>query len=108
MTPVDRIKDICKERKIAISRLEQALGFSNGYIRSLKNGMLPADKLRNVADYLEVSLDLLMTGEESNKDVKNIEYDWIINQEHIIEKLTPSNRDALAQYAKFLLSQQKD
>lgn len=108
MTPVDRIKTICKDRKIAISRLEQSLGFSNGYIRNLKNGMLPADKLRSVADFLDVSFDFLMTGEEPDMDIPEIEYDWITNQGHIIERLTPSNREALAQYAKFLLSQQKD
>lgn len=36
MNTVDRIKAICKERKIPISRLEKACGFANGYIGQLK------------------------------------------------------------------------
>ena len=36
MTSVERVKNICKERKIPISKLEKELGFSNGYISQLK------------------------------------------------------------------------
>jgi len=64
MTPVERIKNICKDRKIAISRLEQSCGFSNGYIRNLKNGMLPADKLKDVAAFLDVPMTYLVTGSD--------------------------------------------
>lgn len=36
MNTVDRIKEICKERRIPLSRLEKACGFANGYIGQLK------------------------------------------------------------------------
>ena len=36
MNSVERVKDICKNRKIPISKLEKELGFSNGYIGQLK------------------------------------------------------------------------
>lgn len=36
MDAVGRIKEICKERKIPISKFERWCGFSNGYIRNLK------------------------------------------------------------------------
>jgi len=62
MNAVQRIKDICKERKIAISKLEKDLGFANGYIGQLKKGTMPADRLKKVSDYLDVSIDYLMTG----------------------------------------------
>ncbi len=38
MTSVERVKAICKGRKIPISRLEKDLGFGNGYIGQLKKG----------------------------------------------------------------------
>ena len=62
MNSVDRVKKICKERKIPISRLERDLGFSNGYIGQLRKGVFPSDRLTLIADYLNVSVDYLMTG----------------------------------------------
>jgi len=64
MNSVERVKSICKERKIAISKLEKDLGFSNGYIGQLRKGVFPADRLALIANYLGVSADFLMTGEE--------------------------------------------
>ena len=36
MNSVERVKAICKERKIPISRLEKECGFSNGYLNPKK------------------------------------------------------------------------
>ena len=36
MTSVERVKTICKERKVPISRLERECRFANGYISQLK------------------------------------------------------------------------
>ena len=63
MDTVERIKSICKERGIAISRLERECGFSNGYIRSLREGMMPADRLFKVAQYRGLTPEYLMSGE---------------------------------------------
>lgn len=62
MNSVDRVKKICKERKIAISRLEKDLGYANGYISQLRKGVLPDDRLRQIAAYLSVSVSYLMEG----------------------------------------------
>lgn len=64
MTSVERVKTICKERKIPLSRLERECGFANGYISQLKKGTMPEDRLRKIADYLDVSAEFLATGEE--------------------------------------------
>ena len=68
MNSVERVKAICKERKIAISKLEKDLGFSNGYIGQLRKGVFPADRLMAISDYLELSVDYLATGEEPEKE----------------------------------------
>lgn len=60
MNSVDKVKELCKEKKIAISRLEKDLGFSNGYIRGLREGKLPSDRLKAIADYLGVSIGYLL------------------------------------------------
>ena len=64
MNSVERVKALCKERKIAISRLEKDLGFSNGYRGQLKKGVFPDDRLKMIANYFDVSIDYLMTGDE--------------------------------------------
>ena len=64
MHRVERVKTICKDRKIPISKLERDLGYSNGYIGQLRKGTFPNDRLKEIAEYLEVSIDYLMTGKE--------------------------------------------
>ena len=68
MNTVERIKNICKERKIAISQLEKKCGFSNGYIGQLKKGSVPADRLKIISEYLDLTIDYLLGSE-------NYEYD---------------------------------
>lgn len=80
MDSVERVKQICKERSIAISKLEKDLGFSNGYIRALRKGVFPQDRLMAIANYLKVSPDYIMTGKKEwqpkltkkdERDIKN-------------------------------------
>lgn len=66
MTSVDKVKAICKTRKIPISRLERDLGYANGYIGQLRKGTFPDDRLVEIASYLGVTTTYL-TGEDENK-----------------------------------------
>ena len=79
MNSVDRVKKICKERKIPISKLERELGFSNGYISQLKKGVFPSDRLILIANYLQVSTEFLMNGVDddglTDKDNRDIARD---------------------------------
>lgn len=70
MNTVERIKSICKERKIAISKLEKDCGFSNGYIGQLKKGTVPDDRLRIIADYLKISSEELSTGRKPEYSIE--------------------------------------
>ena len=76
---MDRVKKICKERKIPISKLERELGFSNGYISQLKKGVFPSDRLILIANYLQVSTEFLMNGVDddglTDKDNRDIARD---------------------------------
>ncbi len=67
MDSVELVKKICKERKIPISRLEKDCGFSNGYIRKLQEGKFPSDRLLIIAEYLNLPVSYLMTGEEKEE-----------------------------------------
>jgi transcriptional regulator with XRE-family HTH domain len=65
MNAVERVKTICKERKIPISKLESDCGFSNGYIGQLRKGTFPNDRLLVIAEYLDISTEYLSTGKTS-------------------------------------------
>lgn len=90
MNAVERVKSICKERKIPISKLESDLGFSNGYISSLKKGTFPDDRIRAIAKYFDLSVDYLMTGKEDEEDILSAHLAVKIRQDaeliHALEK----------------------
>ncbi len=73
MNSVERVKALCKERKIPISKLEKDLGFANGYIGQLKKGSFPDERLMRIADYFNVSTDYLLGLESKQPNVKEIE-----------------------------------
>lgn len=80
MNSVERVKMILKERGIAVSKLEKDLGFSNGYIAQLRKGMFPADRLEKIAEYLNVSTDILLYGdsEQQKTAVPQVEDDGML------------------------------
>ena len=98
MDSVELVKQICKDRKIPISRLEKDCGFANGYIKKLKEGKFPSDRLLTIANYLNLSTEYLLTGnnEDSSltaKDNRDIAKDL----DSIMEKLT-AGEDGPASY----------
>lgn len=72
MNSVERVRKICKERKIPISKLEKELGFSNGYIGQLKKGVFPADRLDKIANYLGLTTDYLLNGANDSSDILSL------------------------------------
>ena len=94
MNTVERIKSICKERKIPISTLEKECKFSNGYIGQLRKGTMPDDKLIRVATYLSLSMQYLSTGKEDNapQPQNAVEHIQLIS---LYEKLTDEQKQAI-------------
>lgn len=64
---VQYVRDLCQQRKIPISQLEKDCGFSNGYLNPKKMAKIPYDRAQIIADYLGISADCILTGEESKK-----------------------------------------
>ena len=75
MNAVERVKTICKERKIPISKLESDCGLANGYISQLRKGVFPDDRILKIAKYLDVSVDYLMTGKDMEFTVEMADTD---------------------------------
>ena len=59
----ERIKCVCKERGVSVSKMCTDIGISKSTLSSLKNGgtkSLSAPIMKKISDYLEVSVDWLM------------------------------------------------
>lgn len=92
MNSVDLIKKICKERKIPISRLERDLGYGNGYISQLRKGTVPSDRAVEIANYLNIDLQHLLSGGENINENKNT---LTRKDERDIEKILNETKEQL-------------
>ncbi len=63
---VEYVRTICKERGITVSALEKACGFSNGYLNPRKMTQLPYQRAVAIAQYLDLSVEQILTGEEKS------------------------------------------
>lgn len=61
---VDRIRELCKQNGVTISRLEEETGVSKNGICRWDTSIPSVNKVKAVADYFGVSVDFLLTGRE--------------------------------------------
>lgn len=68
MTVFERVKILAKNRSKTMKQVTLDLGYSENYFYSLKSGKQPsAEKLKELADYFNVSVDYLL-GRTENPD----------------------------------------
>lgn len=70
-TMVERIRAICKENGVAVSRLESDLGFGNGYLNPKKIQSITTARALKIADYLNIGVDELIGIETKNHPAEN-------------------------------------
>lgn len=56
----EKIKEICKKKKITISKLEEDLGLSQGSVCKWGTVSPSVDKVKKVADYLKINISTLL------------------------------------------------
>ena len=91
MSTYEVIKQLCDEHGIALTALEKELGFGRGSLGKLKNGGTSAKRLQKIADYFDVPINYLMSGEAS-VNINNLlstkdERDIAKDMENIRQKL---------------------
>lgn len=64
MTIKDRVQSILKEKNISAQKAENDLEFAKGYISKLDKASPSVEKIAKIAEYLGVSIDLLVSGKE--------------------------------------------
>ena len=87
MRHIEIIEKLLKENKITAKKMLLDLGYSDSLISTWKKGSEPsAIKLKRIADYLNVTVDYILTGEEIKEKQK----------EKIIEKWNKLDNDEKA------------
>lgn len=109
MNCVERVKAICKERKIPLSKLEKDLGFGNGYIGQLRKGTFPTDRLMLIAEYLSVDPTYLISGEDAKENAPAVSGERTASDDEIKFALfggdgdiTDAMYDEVRQFAAFV------
>lgn len=59
---VEYVRSICHQRRIPISTLEKACGFSNGYLNPKKMARIPYDRAVLIGQYLNIPAQQILTG----------------------------------------------
>lgn len=74
MTVLERIKETARIKKnISLTVLEQELGYSNGSLAKAKD--IPSSRIMEIADFLNISMEYLMTGKEMEFTLEMAETD---------------------------------
>lgn len=94
MNSVDVLLALCKQRKIAVSRVERDLKYGNGYFKSLKKKEIPGNRLSEVADYFGVTMDYLL-GATPESYLLGTEYQLREAEKAYQKETDPDKRDEL-------------
>lgn len=66
----ERIKELCKINGVSMNKVESDLNFGKGYISKLGKSTPNASKIRQIADYFDVTVDYLMSRKESSQEIE--------------------------------------
>lgn len=106
----ERIKDVANENGYSINRLERELGFARSSISKFNKNTPSAEKIQQIADLLNVSVDYILNGKEiaklkeqslTAKDEKDIEKilkqteERLLSQEGLMFDGKPASQDSI-------------
>lgn len=94
MSSVDVLLALCKQRKIAVSRVERDLKYGNGYFKSLKKKEIPGTRLSELADYFGVTMDFLL-GATPESYLLGTEYQLKEAEKAFAKETDPDKRDEI-------------
>lgn len=66
MSLYENVKQAAKDKGYSVNRLEKELGFPRSYIAKFKTITPGVEKVRAIADFLDISVDYLMNGAEED------------------------------------------
>ena len=103
METIDIIKQLCANKGISISQLENELEYGNGSIAKSKS--MSADRMYKIAQYFGVSVEYLLTGKTVNET--NDEMAVLRQQQSILMEIGKIGEEMSAYYKKIADCQEK-
>lgn len=73
MTTFERIKELAQKRDKNLKEISLELGYSKNYLYTLRTKEPTADKLDNIANYFNVSVDYLLGREHNNSMERDLD-----------------------------------
>lgn len=107
MTLYERIEDLRNARGISQTDLEKELGFSNGLISKWKKSSPAPERLLKFAKYFDVSMEYLLTGEETKTESIINDFPTSETEKEIIRKFRRLNHDKQEMVLLMLQIEQK-
>ena len=72
MITFERIKELAKKQGKSLNKVEEDLGYGKNVLYRLKNSNPSTERLQEIADYVDVSLDYLL-GREEKETPKHVD-----------------------------------
>ncbi len=66
MLTYETIKKLCKDKGVSVTGAEKELGFARGSLCKVNTNKPSIEKVQKLANYFDVSVEYLMTGEKLN------------------------------------------
>lgn len=106
MSDVEIVRRICEDRKIPVSVLEKACGFSNGYLNPKKAPKrIPYDRAVSICQFLKIPLSALgYPTSDSVFSPSEDEMHFIV----LFRELNAENQKNIIDNIDFLLSKQRE
>lgn len=92
----NKIKSLCKQHNITVTKLERILEFGNGTIHRWEKVQPSIDKAKKVADYFGLTVDLLIS---SNMDIPSNESLELVKE---FETCTPNQKALIKCYISII------
>ena len=70
MLTYESIKKLCKSKGVTVTGQEKELGFARGSLCKVDTNKPSMEKVQKLADYFEVSVDYLISGEQKEDEKK--------------------------------------
>ncbi len=70
MLTYESIKKLCKSKGVTVTGAEKELGFARGSLCKVDTNKPSMEKVQKLADYFEVSVDYLISGEQKEDEKK--------------------------------------
>lgn len=104
-----RLEELRKTKGISQGALEKELGFSNGSVSKWKNSMPTPDRLKKLADFFQVSVDYLVSGEQEVSSIYSLDEEAAKTAQQIFDNdkvlfdvYRSADKERLVEYARKL------